>query len=71
MFVKVINDFIEKGWEFCGSADATAKSGEKGNAIGGEAYFKDDIIIYQLTESGVAVQATISGTKYRKDNALN
>ena len=68
---KVFNDFIEKGWEFGGSADATAKSGEKGDAIGGEAYFEDDIIVYQMTEAGVALQATISGTKYQKDNDLN
>lgn len=67
----VFNDFIEKGWEFGGSADATAKSGEKGEAIGGEAYFEDDIIIYQMTEAGVALQATISGTKYQKDSDLN
>ena len=67
----VLNDFIEKGWEFGGSADATAKSGDKGRAIGGEAYFEDDIIIYQITEAGVALQATISGTKYQKDSNLN
>ena len=66
-----MNYFIEKGWEFGGSADATAKSGEKGEAIGGEAYFEDDIIIYQMTEAGVALQATISGTKYQKDSELN
>jgi len=64
-------DFLEKGWAFGGSADATAKSGEKGKAIGGEEYFEDDIIIYQMTEAGVALQATISGTKYQKDNDLN
>ena len=68
---EVFKDFLEKGWEFGGSADATAKSGEKGDAIGGEAYFEDDIIIYQMTEAGVALQATISGTKYQKDTELN
>ena len=68
---EVFNYFIKKGWEFGGSADATAKSGEKGDTIGGEAYFEDDIIIYQMTEAGVALQATISGTKYQKDNDLN
>ena len=67
----VFNDFIEKGWEFGGSADAAAKSGEKGRAIGGAEYFEDEIIIYQMTEAGVALQATISGTKYQKDNDLN
>ena len=32
----VFNDFVEKGWEFGGQADAAAKSGEKGMAVGGE-----------------------------------
>ncbi len=67
----VFNDFVEKGWEFGGQADAAAKSGEKGMAVGGEMYIEKDIEIYQMTEAGVALQATIAGTKYRKDNALN
>lgn len=68
---KVLNDFIEKGWEFGGQADAAAKSGEKGVAVGGEMFIEKDIIIYQLTEAGVALQATIGGTKYWKDKSLN
>jgi hypothetical protein len=39
--------------------------------VGGEAYVEGDIIIYQLTEAGVALQATIAGTKYWKDKELN
>jgi lipid-binding SYLF domain-containing protein len=68
---EVLNDFIEKGWEFGGQADAAAKSGEKGAAVGGEVYIDQDIIIYQLTESGLALQATVGGTKYWKDESLN
>lgn len=67
----VFNDFVEKGWEFGGQADAAAKSGEKGMAVGGEMYVEKDIEIYQMTEAGVALQATIAGTKYRKDSGLN
>jgi lipid-binding SYLF domain-containing protein len=67
----VFNDFVEKGWEFGGQADAAAKSGEKGMAVGGEMYVKQDIEIYHMTEAGVALQATIAGTKYRKDSGLN
>ena len=66
-----MNDFIEKGWEFGGQADAAAKSGEKGAAVGGEMYIESDIIIYQITESGAALQATVGGTKYWKDKELN
>jgi len=68
---KVLNDFVEKGWEFGGQADAAAKSGEKGAAVGGEVYIENDIMIYQLTETGVALQATVGGTKYWKDKELN
>jgi len=68
---EVLDKFVEKGWEFGGQADAAAKSGEKGGAASGEAYIEPDIIIYELTESGVALQATVGGTKFWKDKALN
>jgi len=67
----VLNKFVEKGWEFGGQADAAAKSGEKGGAASGEAYVESDIIIYELTEAGVALQATVGGTKFWKDKELN
>lgn len=67
----VMTHFVEKGWEFGAQADAAAKTGDKGGAAGGEAYVETDIIIYQLTEAGVALQATIAGTKYWKDKDLN
>jgi len=67
----VMSEFIEKGWEFGGQADAAAKSGDKGAAVGGEVYIEQDIMIYQITEAGVALQATVAGTKYWKDKNLN
>lgn len=68
---KVLRDFIESGWEFGGHADAAAKSGEKGAAVGGEMYVENEIEIYQITDAGIALQATIAGTKYRKYTELN
>ncbi len=65
-----MNYFINKGWEFGGGADAAAKASDKGDAVGG-AVSLDDITVYQLTESGLALQATVKGTKYWKDEALN
>jgi lipid-binding SYLF domain-containing protein len=67
---ETMNRFIESGWEFGGHADAAAKASDKGTAVGGEVLL-DDITIYQLTESGLALQATVKGTKYWKDGALN
>jgi lipid-binding SYLF domain-containing protein len=65
-----MNNFVEKGWAFGAQADAAAKASDKGAAAGGEVTI-DNITIYQLTESGLALQATIKGTKYWKDDSLN
>ncbi len=62
--------FIESGWEFGAHADAAAKAGDKGKAASGEVLV-GDITIYQLTESGLALQATVKGTKYWKAKELN
>ena len=62
--------FIEHGWAFGAQADAAAKASDKGGALAGELTV-DDITIYQLTESGLALQATLKGTKFWKDTSLN
>ena len=62
--------FVNTGWIFGAQADAAAKAGDKGGALAAEAV-ADDISVYQLTENGLALQATIKGTKYWKDDSLN
>ena len=42
----------------------------KGAAVGGE-ITASNVTIYQLTETGLALQATVKGTKYWKDDNLN
>lgn len=65
-----LDRFVTSGWEFGGQADAAAKAGDKGAAMSGEAVV-DDIKIYQFTHSGLALQATVKGTKFWKDDELN
>lgn len=70
----VMKKFVESGWQFGGEADATAKAGEKGAAASKEAGADTGgnlFEIYQLTDTGVALQATVAGTKYWKDKDLN
>ena len=62
--------FVKHGWSFGGQADAAAKAGEKGGAVGAEAIV-NNISVYQMTESGLALQATIKGTKFWRDDSLN
>ena len=68
---EVLKDFVDKGWEFGGQADAAAKSEEKGGAAEGKASAQMGMEIYQFTETGLALQATVQGTKYWKDKNLN
>lgn len=63
--------FIEKGWEAGAQADAVAKAGEKGGALAGAVDIAPGIKLYQITENGLALQATIQGSKYWKDGNLN
>jgi len=70
----VMKKFIDTGWQFGGEADATAKAGDKGAAAAKEAAADTGanvFEIYQMTDTGVALQATVAGTKYWKDKDLN
>ncbi len=70
----VMKKFIESGWQFGGEADATAKAGKEGGAAGKEGGVDTGgnlFEIYQMTDTGVALQATVAGTKYWKDKGLN
>ena len=52
-------------------ADAAAKAGNKGKAFAGAIDVAPGIKLYQITEHGLALQATIQGTKYWRDEDLN
>jgi lipid-binding SYLF domain-containing protein len=68
---KAFSGFVENGWEAGAHADAAAKAGEKGAAAEGAITIAPDVELYQLTEAGLALEATIQGTKYFKDDELN
>lgn len=68
---EAMDSFVNKGWEFGGHADATAKAGDKGGAVGSAGDVTSGMEIYQVTEAGLALQATVSAAKYWKDDDLN
>jgi lipid-binding SYLF domain-containing protein len=68
---KAFTDFVEDGWEGGAHADAIAKDGDKGGAAEGAVTVSKDMELYQITETGLALEATIQGTKYFKDDDLN
>lgn len=66
-----LNAFVEKGWDFSGQVDAAAKSDKKGGAIAAAETAIPDVEVYQITKNGLALQATLQGTKYWHDKDLN
>jgi lipid-binding SYLF domain-containing protein len=66
-----LNQFTNSGWEASAQADAAAKAGDKGGAAAGAITVAPGVNLYQLTENGLALQATIQGTKYFKNDDLN
>jgi lipid-binding SYLF domain-containing protein len=68
---EALNRFIDKGWVGSAQADAAAKAGKTGGAYSGAVEMEPGIWVYQITKNGLALQATLQGTKYYKDNDLN
>jgi lipid-binding SYLF domain-containing protein len=63
--------FVNEGWDASGQADAAAKASDKGGAWAGAVDVAPGVHLYQITENGLALQATIQGTKFWKDSELN
>lgn len=68
---EAFDNFVDQGWQAAAQADMAAKSGDKGDALAAAIDVAPGIKLYQLTESGLALQATLQGTKYWKDEELN
>lgn len=66
--------FVAGSWQAGGDADAAAKVGDEG-AEASVALTTDELVkpvtIYQFTETGIALSATATGTKFYRDEELN
>ncbi len=67
---KTMDGFVETDWSFGAQADAASKASNKGATVGEEAVV-NGIILYQMTESGLAFQALAKGAKFWQNKALN
>jgi lipid-binding SYLF domain-containing protein len=66
-----LDQFVNQGWEFGGQTTAAASTGDQGGSMQGALSVSPGVWMYQLTDKGVALEATVKGTKYWKDEALN
>jgi lipid-binding SYLF domain-containing protein len=68
---RVMQSFINSGWEFGGQATAAAKYENNGGAYEGATNVSEGVWMYQLTDNGLAAEITAKGTKYYQDSDLN
>lgn len=67
------DNFLTVGWSADGQADATADTGKEGEggsvAVGMN--ISNGVTLYQVADKGLALQATVQGTKYIVSDELN
>ncbi len=68
---KALAQFLDSGWSGSAQTDAAAKAGESGAAYSGAVEVAPGVWVYQITKNGLALQLTLQGTKYYKDDDLN
>ena len=60
--------FLNSGWSGSGRAGTAAKTSKSGGAYSGAAMVEPGVWVYQITKKGLALQLTLQGTKYYKDD---
>jgi lipid-binding SYLF domain-containing protein len=65
-----LKDFINSGWDFGAKAQASAMVQQQGGTFAGAISVAPGVWVYQLTETGLSAELTITGTKYYKDSDL-
>lgn len=63
--------FVDHGWELGGHADAQAMLADQGAGFAGAVVVSPGVYLYQIMDDGLALELTVTGTKYFKDGALN
>ena len=63
--------FVDSGWEFGGQTTAAATDGVGGNSLQGAVSVTSGVWMYQMTTKGLALELSLSGTRYYKDDKLN
>ena len=68
---QALTKFMDSGWAGEAQADAAAKAGKSGGAYSGATMVGPGVWVYQITKNGLALQLTLQGTKYSKNDDLN
>jgi lipid-binding SYLF domain-containing protein len=63
--------FIDSGYEFGGQATLAAKTADQGLESAGALSVSPGVWLYQITDRGLAAEATVKGTRYYRNRDLN
>jgi lipid-binding SYLF domain-containing protein len=69
--VSSLQGFINQGWELGASGSLSAAADSQGGMFTGSFSVSPGVFVYQIIDTGLAAQATVSGTKFFNDDALN
>ncbi len=68
---KDFNEFVNTGIELGAQYSASARKQQEGGGFEGALTIRPGVWLYQLTETGLALELTVKGTKYYRDSNLN
>ena len=68
---EAFTNFVTEGWNIGAGAGAEATYEGSGKGSTGEVPLDSAIVVYQITESGIALRANMSASKYWIDEDLN
>ena len=64
-------NFLANGWDFGGAGSASARFNDSGTSNAAAASMSTDVTVYQFTETGVMLGASLSGARFWVDDELN
>lgn len=67
---QALRQFIAQGWEFGGQATVAAMVADQGGMFAGAVSVSPGVYLYQVTETGLAAQLTLGGTKFFRDDEV-
>lgn len=68
---QALESFVNSGWEASAQTSVAAIDGNRGMALQGAISVSPGVWVYQITEQGLVLDATLKGTKYYKNDELN
>jgi len=66
-----LNDFVHFGWVSSAQTTAAATDGKHGGSVQGAIPVAPGVRVYQMTDKGVALDATLKETQYYRNDDLN